>query len=226
MPGNGVSGEGRWELGSTPLVIGHRGFPARHPDNSLAGVRTALSVGADGVEVDVRRCAGGQWICHHDRSRLGRPLSAWPQAALAAAGVPTLAQVAAELSQDHWLFVEVKPLARKDLESGLEELARSVMPRLARTRALSSSLRVLAVLGSAFPGLECSWVIGRMPRELPPPGVALSPHHRLLERLAGSPAPLHPWTVNSRTRIRETADMRVASITTNRPDLAVAVLHG
>ena len=48
-----------------PLVIGHRGFPSRHPDNSLAGIAAALAVGADGVEVDIRRSADGVWVCHH-----------------------------------------------------------------------------------------------------------------------------------------------------------------
>lgn len=225
-PGKGSPGGQRRHLAPPPLVIGHRGFPARHPDNSLAGIRAALRAGADGVEVDLRRCADGQWVCHHDRSRLGRPISTWPHAALAAAGVPTLAQVSEELSRECWLFVEIKPLARKDLESGLEELADSVVPRLDRTRALSTSLRVLAVLGSAIPGLECSWVIGRLPRDLPPRGVALSPHHRLIEGLADSGVPLHPWTINSWTRIRAVAAMGVASMTTNRPDRAVAVLRG
>ncbi|RMF85357.1 MAG: glycerophosphodiester phosphodiesterase, partial [Nitrospirae bacterium] len=32
-------------------MIGHRGFRARFPENSAAGVRAALAAGADGVEV-------------------------------------------------------------------------------------------------------------------------------------------------------------------------------
>lgn len=40
-------------------VYGHRGYAARHPHNSVAGVVAAFAAGAFGVEVDVRRTADG-----------------------------------------------------------------------------------------------------------------------------------------------------------------------
>ncbi|HVF06066.1 MAG TPA: glycerophosphodiester phosphodiesterase [Frankiaceae bacterium] len=43
-------------------VYGHRGYAARHPHNSLAGVVAAFDAGADGVEVDVRRTAAGDLV--------------------------------------------------------------------------------------------------------------------------------------------------------------------
>lgn len=47
------------------LVIGHRGWPTRYPDNTLAGFQAA-SVVADMVEMDVRRAADGKLILAHD----------------------------------------------------------------------------------------------------------------------------------------------------------------
>ena len=53
-------GEGR------PLVLGHRGASADAPENTLAAFRLALEQGADGVELDVRRCRTGEVVVVHD----------------------------------------------------------------------------------------------------------------------------------------------------------------
>ena len=47
------------------LVIGHRGWPQRHPDNTLRGFIDAAGT-ADGVELDVRRSADGKLMLSHD----------------------------------------------------------------------------------------------------------------------------------------------------------------
>lgn len=207
-----------------PLIIGHRGFPARHPDNSLAGVRAALGAGADGVEVDVRPCADGTWVCHHDRTRDDRPVRTWSGAALRRAGVPALEQVLEVVPAGRFLYVEVKPLTRAELARRgtlLIELLRQAAMRL---RLLSSSLGVLEALGAEL-DVPRSWVIDELPEVLPA-SLELSPHHLLVERLAGRGRPLHPWTVNRPERMRQLAALGVASITSNRPDLACRVLRG
>ncbi len=206
------------------LVIGHRGFAARFPDNSLAGVRAALAAGADGVEVDVRRCADGTWVCHHDRSRGGATIAAWSLPSLRRDGVPTLLEVIETVPDARHLFVEVKPLPAPALEDGLEDLV-ALLRRCAGSRVISSSGAVLAAVARALPGAPRSLVFDDVPRSLPDE-VELSPFHRLVERLLASGRPLHPWTVNGSERMRDLAGMGVASITTDRPDLAVEVLRG
>ena len=208
-----------------PLIIGHRGFPARFPDNSLAGVEAALARGADGVEVDVRPCAEGVWVCHHDRTRARREVSGWSLAALRREGVPTLADIVAAVPADRWLYVELKPLAVAVLDAHLAELVELLAPRAARTRVISTSLPLLTVAEDALPGAATSWVFGELPEWLPE-DVGLSPKHTLVERLLPFGRPLHPWTVNRPPRMRELAALGVASITTNRTDLAVEVLRG
>lgn len=52
--------------GMTPLLLGHRGTPRLHPENTLAGYQAALDAGLDGVELDVRRLADGTLALHHD----------------------------------------------------------------------------------------------------------------------------------------------------------------
>jgi glycerophosphoryl diester phosphodiesterase len=56
-------------------ILGHRGNPAAAPENTVAGVRSALEVGAAGVEIDVRRTRDGVLVLAHDPSlaRLGGP---------------------------------------------------------------------------------------------------------------------------------------------------------
>lgn len=52
--------------GRRPLVLGHRGASAEAPENTLAAFRLAVAQGADGVELDVWRCASGEVVVFHD----------------------------------------------------------------------------------------------------------------------------------------------------------------
>src|SRR4051794_38421051 len=49
-----------------PLVLGHRGASAAAPENTVAAFARARELGADGVELDVRRSADGVLVVHHD----------------------------------------------------------------------------------------------------------------------------------------------------------------
>jgi len=60
QPRRGVAHAGR------TLVLGHRGASGDAPENTLAAFRLALAQGADGVELDVWRCATGELAVIHD----------------------------------------------------------------------------------------------------------------------------------------------------------------
>lgn len=49
-----------------PLVIGHRGAAATHPENTLASFEAAFQAGADAVEADIRLTADGVAVVIHD----------------------------------------------------------------------------------------------------------------------------------------------------------------
>jgi glycerophosphoryl diester phosphodiesterase len=53
---------------SPTRVIAHRGFSGRAPENTLAAIRDAITIGADMVEVDVTMTADGQVIILHDET--------------------------------------------------------------------------------------------------------------------------------------------------------------
>ena len=58
---------------SLPLVIAHRGASRDAPANTPAAFEAAIAVGADAVELDVRRTADGVLVVHHNASRRGVP---------------------------------------------------------------------------------------------------------------------------------------------------------
>ena len=50
----------------TPLIIGHRGCPAKRPENTLASFEQAVLDGADMIEFDVQLSADGLPLVIHD----------------------------------------------------------------------------------------------------------------------------------------------------------------
>src|SRR5688500_10214347 len=105
---------------STPEIIGHRGAPREQRENTLAGFRRALELGADGIELDVHATRDGTIIVHHDFEVSGRdgaaPLridtSTAEELAAHAAGaglaLPTLAAVLDEVAGRATVYVELK----------------------------------------------------------------------------------------------------------------------
>lgn len=100
--------------------IAHRGFADAYPENTLTAIRRALDAGADGVEVDVRRCGSGEPVVIHDEAvdrvtdRRGA-VSALSRSELTdcsvlgtGEGVPTLEAVCEAVPADARLHLELK----------------------------------------------------------------------------------------------------------------------
>jgi len=51
---------------SLPIIIAHRGYSARYPDNTWAAIRAAQTAGAERCEVDLVLSADGEIIVYHD----------------------------------------------------------------------------------------------------------------------------------------------------------------
>ncbi len=49
-----------------PLVLGHRGYRKKFPENSLLAFSKAFEYGADGIECDVQKSADGVYFVFHD----------------------------------------------------------------------------------------------------------------------------------------------------------------
>jgi glycerophosphoryl diester phosphodiesterase len=61
-----------------PVIIAHRTSPLDAPENSLAGIRRSGELGADYVEIDVRRTRDGVAVMLHDALLLRTTLRPWP----------------------------------------------------------------------------------------------------------------------------------------------------
>lgn len=48
------------------IVLGHRGYSARYPENTLNAFKKALELGADGIELDLRGTKDGKVVVIHD----------------------------------------------------------------------------------------------------------------------------------------------------------------
>jgi glycerophosphoryl diester phosphodiesterase len=131
-----------------PLVIAHRGFSGRYPENTLAAIQGAIDAGADMVEIDVTLTADRIPVVIHDdtldRTTDGfgavrerpwaeiMPLDAggWFAPEFRGEGVPTLEEVLEGPGQEIALNVELKEAAFEPdppadaLESQVADLVR------------------------------------------------------------------------------------------------------
>ena len=48
------------------LVLAHRGYRAKYPENTLLAFRKGFEAGADGLECDVQKTADGRYVIIHD----------------------------------------------------------------------------------------------------------------------------------------------------------------
>ncbi|MGB0563445.1 MAG: glycerophosphodiester phosphodiesterase [Spirulinaceae cyanobacterium] len=122
--------------------IAHRGFRAIAPENTLAAIRQAISLGADGLEFDVQRSQDGALVVFHDatleRTTNGQGALAtktlaelktldagrWFAPAFAGEQIPSLAEVLASC-QEHPLHLYPEIKATQDWTAAqIQELAR------------------------------------------------------------------------------------------------------
>lgn len=233
----------RWGRTPSPLVIAHRGASAHALENTLEAFRRAREHGADGVELDARRCATGEVVVFHDDDleRLaGRPervedlpLAAVREVRLRVGGaIPTLAEVLEELGPDLLVNVELKA----GRPCGIGALARAAIDVVRRHgavgRVLVSSFHPLAVAacrlaapelatGLIFAGNQALPLRRAWSRHLLLPA-ALHPERRLATRATvarwhAEGHAVNVWTVDEAGEVERLAALGVDGIITNDP---------
>jgi glycerophosphoryl diester phosphodiesterase len=101
------------------LNIGHRGASGTKPENTLAAFSHALTLGADGVELDVRRCGSGELVVIHDallsrtaaaKGRVSQtPLGTLKSLKIKGGGyIPTLEEALTAIGKQAYCFIELK----------------------------------------------------------------------------------------------------------------------
>ena len=49
-----------------PIVLGHRGYRAKFPENTVRAFREAMAAGAQGIECDLQKTKDGRYVIIHD----------------------------------------------------------------------------------------------------------------------------------------------------------------
>ena len=103
-----------------PVIIAHRTLPLDAAENSIEGIKRSAELGADYVEIDVRRTRDGVPVMLHDALLLRTTLRPWPVCWATAKGlrrarlrgshqsVPTFAEAVDTLSPGLGLAIDTK----------------------------------------------------------------------------------------------------------------------
>lgn len=224
-------------------ILGHRGAPLAHPENTVEAFAAAIALGADGVELDVRRTADGRLaVCHDPVLPDGRVLAEL-QAAELPPSVPDLAAAVAACGGS-LVNVEIKNLPDEpDFDPG-ERVAEAVVAfvhehDLADRVVVSSFWRgALDRVAALDPAIRRGWLTlptwdqqRALDRVVADGHHVLHPHHlavnaELVAAAHAAGVAVTTWTVDDPDRMRWLAGCGVDAIITNAPDVAVAALRG
>ncbi len=163
-------------------IIGHRGYAARYPENTLASLRGAIAAGARAVEWDVHVAACGTPILFHDETldrttdetgpvsdrsflELGKlDAGSWFSPEFRGTRIPSLAEAFHAVAGDvDTIFCEVKSIRRS---SELDEIC-AVIDRsgaAAATTLITLDPGILFAARTAAPHLRLGWVVSEESR--------------------------------------------------------------
>ncbi|MBZ9645818.1 glycerophosphodiester phosphodiesterase [Streptomyces sp. PSKA30] len=219
-------------------AVAHRGAPYHHPENTVDSLRTALELGADAVEIDVRLTRDGVPVLLHDETlkRLwehDRPLlslSADEVHGLTDGAVPTLTQ-ALTATDGSRVMLDLPGTPDVRAARRVVDVVRDcgAQERVYYCAGPSAMLAVRAADPAAE--IALTWTT------LAPPRPALLDAVRprwlnyrfslvgrdLAARVHRDGYLLSVWTPDTRRAMRRLLDMGVDSITTNRIDALCAL---
>ncbi|WP_324788913.1 glycerophosphodiester phosphodiesterase [Streptomyces sp. H51] len=215
-------------------AVAHRGDPYRVRENTVDSLRSALGLGADAVEIDVRLTKDGVPVLLHDatlrrlweRDRPLRSLTAGEVRELTGGGVPTLAEALAATDGTRVMLdlpggPDVRAVRRVvDVvcEAGARERVYycADAPAMLAVRAADSSAEIALTRTTLAPprpvlleAIRPRWLNYRFSLV----------DRALAARVHRDGYLLSVWTPDTRRSMRRLIDVGVDSITTNRVDV-------
>ncbi|MBC7287835.1 MAG: glycerophosphodiester phosphodiesterase [Armatimonadetes bacterium] len=235
-----------------PVIVAHRGYSARAPENTLAALRMAVDAGVRACECDVRRAADGTIVLIHDatvdRTSSGTgPVGAftaaelsnldagsWKSEQFAGEPIPTLVQALQLMHGRGTLVIELK-------EDGIAEAVAADVRTAGAERevvVISFSITACSDARRVLPRAPAFWLIGGekapdwdaiIDQALEAGLQGLDVYHGLIDEDAatavhGRGLSLWAWTVNEPKEARRLAALGVSAITTDDPVLIAAGL--
>lgn len=212
-------------------IVGHRGWPARFPENTLGGLMAAADV-ADAVEIDIRRSRDGRLVLSHDPEIQGRIVAETPWSVLSELDLgdmnhPALLDEALAALRGTAVQLEIKNLP---FEPGFEPDHRVALEAAERSRPgdiiTGFNPETLMAVRRVFPEVSTGLAVSTgvslvevVKHCLDVGHRALVPQHSLLDEPINSELAVYPWTVNERVRARELVELGVTGIITDDPGL-------
>lgn len=210
-------------------VIGHRGWPSRYPDNTLAGFLAAADV-ADGVELDVRRSGDGRLVLSHDPWIAGLPVWETPWSQLCEVDLgeghhPALLDEVLAALPDTPVQLEVKnwpadPGYEPDHRLALETAERARPSDIVtgfNPETLSLVRRTYPAVATGLcvpPGIDLDRAVRRC---LDDGHSVLVPAYSLVMTEVNVDLPVYTWTVNDPGLAEELVERGVTGIITDDP---------
>jgi glycerophosphoryl diester phosphodiesterase len=215
------------------MVVGHRGWPTRFPENTLTGFLAAAMV-ADSVETDIRRSADGKLVLSHDAEICDLVVAdhVWAELAeldLGEGNHPALLDEAIGAVPGTPFQLEVKNLPHQpgfepDHRIGLETAERSRPGDI----VTSFNWLTLAAVRRSFPEVATGVLVAAtgdidqaIGQGLELGHAALLPSVQLpksdLARAVDSGFEVYPWVVDDASLAGELADLGVTGIITDDP---------
>jgi glycerophosphoryl diester phosphodiesterase len=223
-------------------VIAHRGASRAERENTLEAFRRAGAMGADAVELDVRRTRDGQMAIHHDAVLPDGRVICEITAVELPAHVPLLPE-ALDACEGMWVNIEIKnhPLDADFDES--DRLAATVAQHLSDRgedhRWLISAFHrpTVDAMRTLRPEVRTAWLtdgvrdenLERVARDLAGFGhSALHPSTRFLNQRCIDVFHAHglqvnSWTIDDPGRMAEVIGWGIDGICTNVPDVVLQV---
>jgi glycerophosphoryl diester phosphodiesterase len=224
--------------------MAHRGASKVELENTTLAFARALKMGADAVELDVRRCGSGELVVHHDpKLSDGRIIFSVDKRDLPT-HIPSLAE-ALDACGSMWVNIEIKNDPKEPDFDPQEVTTRKVVDFLRERgsldRWLISSFRreTVDLIRSLMPELKTAWLVmtiddaqlETVAREMASQGhTALHPwvkqlSQRMVDVFHRHGLQINTWTCDDPRRMRELVEWQVDGICTNVPDLALQVIN-
>jgi glycerophosphoryl diester phosphodiesterase len=224
-------------------IIGHRGAPREHRENTLPAFARAFELGATAVELDVHATRDGVVVIHHDAATNSRPGDSGTVAVIAdstlaslrtiANGedqIPTLDELLAIVPVGSTIYVEVKA-------NGIEDQVVASIRSSGRTCAVHSFdhriSRRLHDLAPEIPVgiLQTSYPVDPLQPMRDAGARDLWQHWELLDealvdRVHADGRRVIAWTVNDGRIARRFIDWGVDGICSDLPGDMYALVHG
>ena len=229
------------------MVFAHRGGGALAPENTMAAFDNGVSLGVDGLELDVHLSADARVVVHHDRTldrttSLHGPIAARTAAELACAGVPLLEHVLMR-HPDMRVIIELKVNHADLAEAALAVVRRT--DSMDRVCFGSFGLRVLRAIRAIEPAAAtsgarqevrwalyrswCRWPVSRVSYQgyqVPEwAGATRVVSPQFVEDAHAAGLRVQVWTVDNEPDARRLLSYGVDALITDRPDRIVPLVR-